>query len=88
MVTVTDNAYSRLKHKLQRQPSGTAMRITVHESQIRFRPDTEQTGDTVFAQEGRSLLLLGQSTAARVIGCTLDVVETQTGGRLRFVRNA
>ena len=86
MVTVTATAYSRLKRKLKRQPEGTAVRITVQDGHVQFRPDTEQKGDVVFAERGRSLLLVGVETAGRIANRTLDVVETRNGGRLRFVR--
>ena len=86
MVTITATAYSRLKRKLKRQPEGTAVRITVTDGLVQFRNDTEQKGDVVFAQRGRSLLLVGADTVGRIANRTLDVVETREGGRVRFVR--
>ena len=87
MFTITATAYSRLKLKLKRQPEGTAVRITVPDGLVQFRPDTEQKGDVVFAHRGRSLLIAAAETAGRIAHRTLDVVETQDGDRLRFVRS-
>ncbi len=86
MFTITATAYSRLKRKLKRQPEGTAVRITVKDGLVQFRTDTEQKGDVVFGQRGRSLLLVGTETAPRIANRTLDTVETGEGERLRFVR--
>jgi len=88
MVKVTNTALSRLKRKLKRQPEGVAVRITVQDGHVQFRPDTEQTGDLVFSQSGRSLLLVGTETAEHITNRTLDVVRTVEGDRLRFVRPA
>lgn len=85
MVKVTNTAMSRLKRKLKRQPEGVAVRITVRDGHVQFRPDTEQTGDVVFSQSGRSLLLVGLETAKHIANRTLDVVRTVKGDRLRFV---
>ena len=88
MVKVTETALSRLKRKLKRQPAGVAVRITVEDGHVQFRPDTEQKGDVVFARSGQSLLLVGLETAQRIANRTLDVVKTLDGDRLRFVRPA
>lgn len=88
MVKVTDHAISRLQRKLKRQPDGTAVRMTVKGGRVRFRPDTEQQGDVVFSHEDRSVLLIAADTARRVSKRTLDVIETEAGQRLRFVRTA
>jgi Fe-S cluster assembly iron-binding protein IscA len=88
MVKVTETALSRLKRKLKRQPEGVAVRITVQDGHVQFRPDTEQKGDVVFAQSGQSLLLVGLETAERIAHRTLDVVKTIKGNRLRFVPTA
>ena len=85
MVKVTETAFTRLKRKLRRQPEGIAVRITVHEGHVQFRPDSEQKGDVVFSQHGQSLLLVGKETADRIADRVLDVVETRKGKRLRFV---
>lgn len=86
MVKVTATAFSRLKQKLRRQPEGIAVRITVRDGHVHFRPDSEKKGDVVFSQHGKSLLLVGSETAGRIANRILDVVETSDGGRLRFVR--
>lgn len=88
MVKITATAFSRLKRKLKSQPKGTAVRITIEDGYVQFRPDTEQKGDVVFADHGRSLLLVTSETAKRIAHRTLDVVETKDGDRLRFVRPA
>ena len=88
MVKVTETALTRLKRKLKRQPEGIAVRITVVNGHVQFRPDTEQKGDVVFAQSGQSLLLVGLDTAERISHRTLDVVKTEKGDRLRFARTA
>ncbi len=87
MVTVTATAFSRLQRKLRSQPDGTAVRITVKDGHVKFRPDTEQTGDVVFAHRGHSVLLVAADTAERISTRTLDVVKTADGERLRFVRS-
>ncbi len=86
MVTITATAYSRLHGKLKAQPEGTAVRMTVKNGHVKFRPDTEQKGDVVFAHRGQSVLLLAPSTARQISRRTLDVVTTAEGDRLRFVR--
>lgn len=83
---ITATAFSRLKHKLRRQPEGTAVRIAFMDGQVTFRPDTEQKGDVVFAHRGQSILLVAADTAQKIATRTLDVVETAAGNRLRFVR--
>jgi Fe-S cluster assembly iron-binding protein IscA len=88
MVKVTNTALLRLKRKLKRQPVGVAVRNTVEDGHVQFRPDTEQTGDVVFARSGQSLLLVGLETAKQIANRTLDVVKTLDGDRLRFVRPA
>ena len=88
MVKVTATAFSRLKQKLRRQPEGIAVRITVQDGHVQFRPDSEQKGDVVFSDHGKSLLLVGAETAKRIANRVLDVVETRDGERLRFVRPA
>jgi Fe-S cluster assembly iron-binding protein IscA len=88
MVKVTNTALLRLKRKLKRQPEGVAVRITVHDGHVQFRPDTEQNGDVVFSQSGQTLLLVGAETAEHISNRTLGVVKTVEGDRLRFVRPA
>ena len=86
MVKVTAMAFSRLKRKLRRQPEGIAVRITMENGHVEFRPDKEQTGDVVFAHRGQSVLLVGTETADKIARKTLDVVKTADGDRLRFTR--
>ncbi len=86
MVKVTATAFSRLQRKLKRQPEGIAVRITVKNGHVKFRPDTEQKGDVVFAHRGQSVLLVGAETAAKISHRTLDVIKTVDGDRLRFSR--
>ncbi|MFO0998862.1 MAG: hypothetical protein U0936_00855 [Planctomycetaceae bacterium] len=86
MVKVTATAFSRLKRKLRRQPEGIAVRITLKNGHVEFRPDKEQTGDVVFAHRGQSVLLVGTDTADKIARKTLDVVKTADGDRLRFTR--
>jgi len=85
MITITENAFSRLQRKLKSQPSGTAVRMTVKNGHVKFRPDTEQKGDVVFAHGGQSVLLMAADTARRIAKRTLDAVKTVDGKRLRFV---
>ena len=87
MVKVTNTAFSRLKHKLRRQPDGTSVRLTVEDGHVTFRPGTEQKGDVVFAHRGHSILVMAADTADRISTRTLDVVKTIDGARLRFVRS-
>ena len=86
MMKITATAFSRLKRKLRRQPEGTAVRITLLDGMVTFRPDTEQKGDVVFAHRGQSILVVAAETAHKIASRTLDVVETAAGERLRFVR--
>ena len=86
MVTITATAFSRLHGKLKAQPEGTAVRMTVKNGHVRFRPDIQHKGDVVFAHGGQSVLLIAPSTARRVSRRTLDVIKTADGDRLRFVR--
>jgi Fe-S cluster assembly iron-binding protein IscA len=88
MIQVTATAFSRLKQKLRRQPEGIAVRITVEDGHVQFRPDSEQKGDVVLSQHGQSLLLVGVETAERIANRVLDVVKTRDGERLRFARPA
>jgi Fe-S cluster assembly iron-binding protein IscA len=88
MIHVTATAFSRLKQKLRRQPEGIAVRITVEDGVVQFRPDCEQTGDVVLSHKGKSLLLVSEETAKRTANKVLDVVEIDGGQRLRFVRSA
>lgn len=88
MIQVTATAFSRLKQKLRRQPEGIAVRITVEDGHVQFRPDSEQKGDVILSHRGQSLLLVGVETAERLANRVLGVVETQDGARLRFVRSA
>jgi len=88
MVTVTEHAISRLQSKLNRQPEGTAVRMTIKAGRVKFRPDTEQQGDVVISHDGQSVLFMAADTARRVSKRTLDVVKTEAGKRLRFVPSA
>jgi Fe-S cluster assembly iron-binding protein IscA len=88
MITVTKHAFSRLQRKLNRQPEGTAVRMTVKDGRVKFRPDTEQQGDVVISHAGRSVLFMEAETAQKVSRRTLDSVKTDTGKRLRFVPTA
>ena len=65
MVKVTATAFSRLKRKLRRQPEGIAVRITMENGHVEFRPDKEQKGDVVFAHRGQSVLLVGTERQKR-----------------------
>ena len=85
---VTETALLRLKRKLEQQPDGVAVRITVEDGHVQFRPDTKQKGDLVFARSGQLLLLVGLETAKHIANRTLGVVKTAAGDRLRFVRPA
>ena len=88
MVKVTETALLRLKRKLEQQPDGVAVRITVEDGHVQFRPDTKQKGDLVFARSGQLLLLVGLESAKHIENRTLGVVKTAAGDRLRFVRPA
>lgn len=88
MVTITENAISRLQRSLKRQPDGTAVRMSIKDGRVKFRRDTEQEGDVVFTHDGRSVLFMAADTARRVSKRTLDVVTTEAGKRLRFVPSA
>ncbi|MFN9717375.1 MAG: hypothetical protein ACK58L_01695 [Planctomycetota bacterium] len=83
---ITAAAFSRLKFKLRGQPKGTTVRMEFEDGLVTFRPDTEQDGDVMFAHGGRLLLVVASDTARRIASRTLDVVETSSGDRLRFVR--
>ena len=73
MVKVTETALSRLKRKLKRQPEGVAVRITVEDGHVQFRPDTEQKGDVVFARSVNPCCWWGwrQPNALRIVHWTL-----------------
>ena len=86
MVKITPTAITRLHGKLESQPEGTAVRMTVKNGHVRFRPDTERKGDIVFHHQGQSVLLVGAATARQTSKRTLDVVTTADGNRLRFTR--
>jgi Fe-S cluster assembly iron-binding protein IscA len=86
MVKITPTAITRLHGKLESQPEGTAVRMTVKNGHVRFRPDTQRKGDLVFQHKGQSVLLIGASTARQTSKRTLDVVKTADGNRLRFTR--
>lgn len=88
MVTITEKAISRLRRRVKRQPDGTAVRMTITDGRVRFRPDTEQEGDVVVKHDGRSLLFMAADTAFRVSKRTLDFIPTEAGKRLRFVPSA
>lgn len=84
MVTLTENAISRLQRKVRRQPDGTAIRMSIKHGRVRFRPDTEQDADVVVTHGGQSILLMAADTAQRVSQRTLDFLPTEAGKRLRF----
>ena len=85
MVNVTDPAIHRLQDKLEMQPEGFAVRMTVKNGRVKFRPDTHQEGDVVVSHEGRSVLFMTADIADKVSKRTLGVVSTEDGKRLRFV---
>ena len=91
MVEVTATALLRLKRKLEQPPDGMAVRITVEDGHVQFRPDTKKEGDLVFARSGQLLLLVGLvglETAEHIANRTLGVVKTAAGDRLTFFRPA
>ena len=88
MVTITAPAYVRLAGRRTRQANGLGCRVTVTNGHVQFRADQPQHGDLVFEHEGQSVLMISSSTATLLTSHVLDVVTTDVGDRLRFVRQA
>jgi Fe-S cluster assembly iron-binding protein IscA len=84
MLTVTDAAYSRLCEMLADYPDDVAVRIVRRDGHTKMRPGRVHSGDEVFEQKGRVLLLVDRKTAKHVENRSLDLRETDGGPRLRL----
>jgi len=90
MLDVTKPALNRLSRRLAHQAADDdmALRFTRHDGRWKLGPDHAQPGDISFANAGRNVLLLDQSTAEAMSNMRLDVRKTDAGPRLRLRRIA
>lgn len=86
MLTVTEAARARLLTKLDRKNAtdDVAMRFTRVEKGWRLDLGQASPDDTVFAHEGRNVLLLDAAAAKIMDTMTLDVRNTEKGTRLKL----
>jgi hypothetical protein len=84
MFTVTMAALDRLSRKLARKKptDGVALRFTRRAGGWKLRLDQPRPGDTEFAHDGRSVLLLNAAVSQAMTNVTLDVKSTDSGPRL------
>jgi hypothetical protein len=89
MLTVTPAALEHMSRKLTRGKADdeTSLRFTRNERRWRLRPDRARGDDTVYAHNGRTVLLLDRANCKTLSDLTLDVGDTERGLRLRLYRN-
>ena len=87
MLTVTSGAGARILRKLacKGATDDVAMRFTRRAHGWRLRVDHARPADTAITHEGRTVLLLDQTAVALLDGETVDVKQTDTGGKLFLV---
>jgi len=75
MLTVTDAAAARLAEFLDAEncPQEIAIRFVVDGQALAMRPDRERPGDTTYAHQGRTVLLLDREMAELLANETLDM---------------
>lgn len=84
MLTLTPPAAARLSFLLNDVSLDRAVRIVRRKQRLKLRRDYARTGDTTFAHQGRTVLVLDARMAESLTARTLDIRETDTGPRLRL----
>lgn len=89
MLNVTKPALDQLSQRLARQQADgdVALRFTRREGGWMLRLDREAAGDTAFAHDGRTVLLLDADVSKAMADMTLDARQTGQRLRLKLRRN-
>ncbi|UCF34059.1 MAG: hypothetical protein JSV78_01885 [Phycisphaerales bacterium] len=84
MLSVTDAATEYLAGLLSdaEAPDDMAVRFVYEAKGFQMRTDGEQPGDTTFAHEGRTVLVMEEQVADLLADRTLDVHDAGAGPRL------
>lgn len=89
MLDVTKAALERMAHRLARKgiANGAALRFKRREGGWTLCLDREAPGDTAFAHDGRTVLVLDADVAQAMADMTLDAKDTGQRSRLKLCRN-
>lgn len=84
MFNITDAAGTKLATILEEQscPEEMAIRLVQDNQGLALSIDTQKPGDQTYDHDGRTILLIDESTQELLGGTTLDVEESDDGGRL------
>lgn len=90
MLTLTDAAGAHLAVILADKECADdiAVRLVCRKTRKSLVLDNSKDGDSTFKHEGRTVLLLSQKVVDLLDGKTIDVRQTNTGGRLCFAKRA
>ncbi len=88
MFKVSDAAAVRLAEKLERleAPCEKVVRFCVDREGLHLRLSKVRPGDTQFAHEGKTVLVVDDDLFQRLASRTLDVKRTEAGDRLSLVQ--
>lgn len=88
MLTITEGARAHLNEIIiaEECPDDIAVRLVLEDDGIMMALDRQQTDDTTFQHEGRTVLLLDQQLGELLGEEMLDVEDTAEGQCLMFVR--
>lgn len=84
MLTITEAATQHLATLLERAetPADLALRVIHDGHTLGLRPDNPRPGDTTFAHQSRTVLILDEEMSALLAERTLDVQQTAEGPQL------
>ena len=87
MFKVSDAAAVRLAEKLERleAPREKVARFCVDREGLHLRLSKVRPGDTQFAHEGKTVLVVDDELVRRLASRTLDVKQTAAGSRLSLI---
>lgn len=81
MLTVTDSAAAHLATMIDQAeaPEASAARLVARPEGLQLALDQPREGDETIEHDGRTVLLVDQSTAEMLTGRTLDTEQTEQG---------
>jgi Fe-S cluster assembly iron-binding protein IscA len=87
MFKISNAAAVRLAEKLEQMeaPHEKVVRFCVDSEGLHLRLSKKRPGDTQFAHEGKTVLVVDDNLFQRLASRTLDVKQTETGDRLSLV---
>ena len=86
MFSMTEAAGARITESLERNeaPEDVVIRLEREERQLTLRRGHAHPGDSTFAHEGRTVLVLHDELCQELADSTLEVEDTDEGPRLHL----